>query len=194
MRRGFTIVELVIVMTIMVILTGLGTLAVTKILPEMRDRERANDIAIIQRGLEEYYKQGNPLLINNTAKGTYPGTNAIVRLLHTGVAGPCSTSIFKSCPVDSNMIGTVLPGVTIGNVVPPNASSVTDNQMQTTWWQTTRADANANINTFLSDGKYAYHPYNDLNGGSCSDDCRAYELIYKKESTGEKVVVRSKHQ
>lgn len=51
-RRGFTVVELVVVMVIMAILLAIGGLAIGSSRANARDAERTSDIEILARGLE----------------------------------------------------------------------------------------------------------------------------------------------
>ena len=51
-RRGFTIVEIVIVMVIMAILIGLAVLNISSTQANARDNKRKTDVENIARGLE----------------------------------------------------------------------------------------------------------------------------------------------
>lgn len=53
--RGFTVVELVVVMTIMAILLVVGIVSLAHIQSNGRDAERTSDAENIARGLERYY-------------------------------------------------------------------------------------------------------------------------------------------
>ena len=193
--RGFTVVELVITMTIMVILAGLGTVVVTKLIPEARDRERADDIAVIARGLEAYYEKGNPLIPTSTrsTKGTYPGSTIMLALMQ-GDSGACTSAGFPpaSCPISHTQLGTILPGVNLSNVTPPSSSDANTQILRTI--QADNGDIDTQFDNYLSQGLYVYFPYDALDGTACALDCRAYRLIYKDESGGPSKNIQSKHQ
>lgn len=63
-QAGFTLVELMVTITIMVILLTLGTVALTGYQANARDEERKADVTSIAQQLESFY----------TANGDYPAT------------------------------------------------------------------------------------------------------------------------
>lgn len=63
MRRGFTIIELVMVVAIMGILLGIVTTAAASSIKQARDRKADACCRVVQAGLETYYAQ----------KGEWPG-------------------------------------------------------------------------------------------------------------------------
>lgn len=82
-RDGFTIVELIITLVVMVILTGLSVVIVGNIQAQARDSEREQDIQALARGLETRYKQSNTYTLEGSdppqtvtaGPGKYPGDN-----------------------------------------------------------------------------------------------------------------------
>lgn len=74
-RRGFTIVELLIVITIMGILLVLGVANLRSSQANARDSERAADVANIATNLESYYTSGNN---GGSVIGTYPPTTTLI--------------------------------------------------------------------------------------------------------------------
>jgi prepilin-type N-terminal cleavage/methylation domain-containing protein len=72
-RGGFTLVELMITMVIMVILTTIAVAATSSIQAHARDNERERDVQAIARGLEQRYNQNNPKILYFTTKKMYPG-------------------------------------------------------------------------------------------------------------------------
>ena len=54
---GFTIVEQLIVIGIIVILAAIATVAYTSVQRDSRDRAREADVAVIMNALEEYYEK-----------------------------------------------------------------------------------------------------------------------------------------
>lgn len=57
MKRGFTVVELLVTMVIITIILGLGVVNLRSSLANGRDAERKSDIETIARGLEQRYNR-----------------------------------------------------------------------------------------------------------------------------------------
>lgn len=57
--RGFTVVEIVVTITIMVVLLTMAVFVTTNQMPRARDNEREQDANNIARGLERYYDANN---------------------------------------------------------------------------------------------------------------------------------------
>ena len=55
MKKGFTLVELLIAMTIVVILSAMGLSIYSSIQKGGRDAKRKSDLAVIQSALEQYH-------------------------------------------------------------------------------------------------------------------------------------------
>lgn len=74
-RKGFTIVELMVTVVILIILTLL--LVTRLVFTQMggRDQERETDITTIATGLELYYQNGSP--DGTIPKGYYPGADQV---------------------------------------------------------------------------------------------------------------------
>lgn len=79
-RRGFTIVELIIIITIMGILLVLGVVNLRGTQANARDEERKTDIDTIALHLENFYTSGNDV---STTFGDYPSTAIIGNELAT---------------------------------------------------------------------------------------------------------------
>lgn len=73
-RQGFTIIELIIVITIMGILLVLGVVNLSGSQASSRDAERKTDIETIAAHLETFYTSGTD---SSTNVGRYPGTGII---------------------------------------------------------------------------------------------------------------------
>jgi len=74
LRRGFTIVELIIVITVMGILLILGVVNLSSSQVSSRDAERKSDIETIAMHLETYYNSGTD---GSTTIGEYPSADEI---------------------------------------------------------------------------------------------------------------------
>jgi Tfp pilus assembly protein PilE len=70
-KHGFTIVELIIIITVIGILTVLGTVNMTESQVNSRDAERKSDVETIAMYLETFYNSGND---SSTVIGRYPST------------------------------------------------------------------------------------------------------------------------
>lgn len=66
LRRGFTLIELVVVISILAILSGVLVPRVTNHLKSARDARRLADIKAVRNAIEQYYMD----------KGSYPAANA----------------------------------------------------------------------------------------------------------------------
>jgi len=71
MKRGFTVVELLITLVVMTILLTLGVVSVRSSLVSARDAEREEDISVLARGFELFYDRG----LNGSTPGSYPAYN-----------------------------------------------------------------------------------------------------------------------
>ena len=97
-KLGFTLVEILIVLTIISIIAALATIAYDNYLTSARDHQRASDINRIQLALEQYHRDEGfypstltpgQALIGSTSSTTYM---AIVPEPPTTVDGACSDS------------------------------------------------------------------------------------------------------
>ena len=170
-RRGFTIVELIIVITIIGILLTLAVVNVNSTQLNARDNERKSDIESLSLAFEDFYTNGN----DNTLPGTYPST-----AITSDVANTVTMATFGG-NVD---IKTLLaPGATDNDY--KSLISAT-NTVQTTTGVTPQPDAT----------HYVYQPLQS-DGSLCiliSTDCRKYNLYYFSESDNTVNKVKSKNQ
>lgn len=195
MKRGFTVVEVLVTLVVIAIILGLGTVGLRATLVNGRDSERRADIDTIARGLEAYYDRGNPYVTSPSTKGTYPGSNDMQLILGrsdcNNIYAGSRTYAAATCTVDASDVGRALPGVTIASVTPPD-SSLADG-LRTTWWQ-----PDTTLTTWANEGYYIYRPYVAPDSADplayCGFDCPRYELWYKEESSGQIIKVKSKHQ
>lgn len=195
MNRGFTVVEVLVTLVIMAILMGLGTVGLRATLANGRDAERQTDIETIARGLEVYYTRGNPFYIAGTTKGSYPGSNMKIHIDGTGwcAAAPfyneSQQALYNTCRPGDGYWSEAF-GVSDAALTPPNKTE------PALWnpWLVGDAEIPARTTTELNNGNYVYMPFTANDTHCYEDTCPKFELYYKKETTGEVVTVRSKHQ
>lgn len=177
-RRGFTIVELIITITIMGILLTLAVVNVNVTQMKARDEQRKGDIDSIAANLEAFYSAGTD---NTTSFARYPSLGLfnsydslrsnlrdidLASLRAPGVADSGPTSIPSSF-VASNNTGTSPSIQTTGGVSPQPTIS-----------------------------QYVYQPIK-TDGSLCQAgdiDCRKYNLFYRQESDNTVYRVTSKNQ
>lgn len=70
-HRGFTLVELLITMTVMVILLTVAIVSLRSNQVNARDEKRKTDTKVISEGLENYYEAGT----DTASPGEYPSTD-----------------------------------------------------------------------------------------------------------------------
>lgn len=189
MKRGFTVVEVLVTLTIMAILLGLGTVGLRSSLANARDAERLSDIKVMARGLEQRYDRSysynwtedtNSDGIPDTPRtttwnaGSYPGNNEL-----------WDTVMWSQ----RARVSEVLPGVTDAAVRSP--SNVYWGAYCIFWFWNADCDVaekDTNIQSAFSDGnggwidKYLYE-FIGANGGYCNiDDCVRYNLYWISET------------
>ncbi len=133
-QSAFTIVELLITIVVMVILLGLGTVSISGLQAQGRDKERAQDVAAIARGLEEAYKNGNPVVTstnpsNMITRGAYPGIREFQHAKGEwpvdGPDPPGTPNIYDPLYTPTNVTGgymtKLLPGTTAESLKPPSS-------------------------------------------------------------------------
>jgi len=74
--RGFTVIELIVVITVIAILAGVVISVNFNLQAQARDTERTADIGVITRSIERYY-QTESVALGGTYPSTASGTNGI---------------------------------------------------------------------------------------------------------------------
>ena len=221
-RRGFTIVELAIVLAIMAILLVAGFVSFRSYQMNARDKERESDVAAIQMYLEGIYPQEIRDNSGNVIKeaGTYPaavlprsdGVNAVNRTADEWKL------VFDGLSVKSLHAPAQTGDLTAGvkNLAPSGENSATggsavdlSNCGTDSWCYYSVATAKSDSYNDISKYKYlpissrssnsicAKRPANDASATpsqKSTQACRSYVLVYKKEATNSVVVVESKHK
>lgn len=160
-RRGFTIVELIITITIMGILLTLAVVNVGTTQVKARDDARKSDIESIASNLESFYISGTD---NSTNFARYPSL---------GLIG--NASVITASLRDAN----------INSFLPPGTTDVTQ-----TFLGSTNTGTSPSIQTTASvlpqptKDQYVYQPIKS-DGSVCQSseiDCRKYNLFYRLET------------
>lgn len=175
-RRGFTIVELVIVMVIMAILLVLGTVSFSSVQLKARDNERKTDIAVIARGLEVRYKDGNPVVTapSYVARGSYPSTMEMQHILGVNQA------TFTPAQITGGYATTALPGTQLTTFLPPGISSGGFNIICTS---SCGAAANYSaIAAITTKDTYVYEPVNTSGNICMTGECTQFNLYWRSEA------------
>lgn len=197
-RRGFTVVELVVVMVIMAILLGLGFTVVTRSQKNARDAERQADVEAIARGLETRYKQGNPKLttpIFYIVAGSYPGIYEIRHMRGTNLAG--SNPPYNPAQVLGGYGPDLLPGTNEGSFIAPGKTAVYDGFFpvcDVVSCDSTLTPSSAAVTNSVSADRYLYVPI-DADGNICTvSSCVRFDLYWRKESDGSLQKIESKRR
>lgn len=200
MRRwtGFTIVELVVVMVIMAILLTLAGFSLNRSQANSRDAERNSDIAIIARGLEARYREGNPQsgLPTYVQPGSYPDVDEMAYIIGNTV------STFTPTQVSGGFSNEALPGTSVANFTPPQVSGAayagfTIATCTTAGSCASASDSGTNGSTTGSStpvSQYYYEPI-DADGKICkTTTCVRYNLYWKTEVDNQSHILRSNRQ
>lgn len=168
MQRGFTIVELIITITIMGILLTLAVVNLNATQVNARDAERKGDIEAIQLSLEDFYKTDGDWGANI---GAYPSVN-----LPNG-----TVEFMQQALRDINLANLMAPGI--------------EDPKLTFIVATSTDQTPATVDPQPTIDQYVYQPI-DTNGNLCasSTNCRKYNLYYRLESDNTVYMVTSKHR
>jgi prepilin-type N-terminal cleavage/methylation domain-containing protein len=172
-RRGFTIIELIIVIAIMGILLVLAVVNLRGTQVNARDEQRKANVEAIAQNLEVFYRSGTD---GSTAVGEYPPTTLI------GI----ETDILRDLDTKS--------------LISPNYSTsafvAATNATETAIGVTPSPDV-----TPGTDDRYIYQPMKTNDGGatwtlctSSVDECRRFNLYYFDETDAAVVKVESRNR
>jgi prepilin-type N-terminal cleavage/methylation domain-containing protein len=171
-RRGFTIVELIITITIMGILLTLAVVNVSTTQKNSRDDGRTTDIASIASNLESYYIAGTD---NSSSFQSYPSTSLV------GTAAN---------------ITSYLRDATISSFLPPGTTDVTQTFLASTnTGNSPSIQTTAGVTPQPTANTYVYQPIAS-DGSVCTGttQCRKYNLFYYLEGDNSVHKVTSKNQ
>lgn len=180
--RGFTLVELMVTIVILLILTTIVVVQLRLTQVAGRDEERSIDASAIASGLEVYYQNGDANA--SVPKGYYPGA---VQVQAAASASPPFDGFLDSV----SRASLTAPERTISNSfgVDPNYATAPAG---------TNPDgsySDAQAETLLSTYHYLYQPLERDNTFCASyADCVKFNLYYLEEETGTVIKIRSKNQ
>lgn len=169
-KRGFTIIELIVVITIMAIMLAYGVVNFRGSQTTSRDQERQNDVTNFSLALENFYKIGYS---GSTTYNRYPSTDQL--------AGS-TTTIIKSIFPDIDLKSLKAPDITD----PVNTLVMATNSTATT----------AGVTPQPTTSQYVYQPLSQA-GTLCSSSatmCQKYNIYYKLEGDGLVYQLQSKNQ
>ncbi|MFZ1250069.1 MAG: type II secretion system protein [Candidatus Microsaccharimonas sp.] len=166
-RMGFTIVELIVTITIMGILLTLGVVGLDASQVNARDAERKADVEIIRLALESFYDTPNSSHLN-TAGGSYPGRLDIANNF---------SSVFPA--IDQK--ATHAPNVDIA--IPAPASIVLTNSLAPQYPTTSQYIYQPITKSGII-----------CDNANTTKDCRKYVLYYRLESDNTVYTITSRHQ
>ena len=163
-KRAFTIVELIITITIMGVLMILAVVSINATQVRARDDERKTDIEAIATALESYYNVGDD------------SASQYNRYSSTALAS--SESSIRSYLRDINMQSVMAPGEeTISLVAATNSTQTT-----------------TGISPQPTYSQYVYQPINSAGSRCTSGECRKYNLYYRLETDNTVYKYTSKNQ
>lgn len=170
MRRGFTIVELLITITIMGILLVLGVVGISSTQVRARDDKRTADVQSIALHLESFYKTGST---GSTVLSRYPTTD-----LATSAATMTS----------------YLPDIDTKSLTAPGASGPTSSFIAAT----NAIQTVAGVAPQPTISQYVYQPILNTSllctGTTGTEDCRKFNIYYRLESDNTVYMITSKNQ
>ena len=172
-RRGFTVVELLIIITIMGILLTLAVVNLNSTQANARDSERKGDAESLALHLESYYRNQDPNIVKSG--GSYPGTTYLT----------------------TAQIKQYLPDLDLKNVYAPGKAEPDTISLQAAT-NTLTDPASIDPAPSTSNDIYVYQPLT-TSGALCTDpltdgDCRRFNIYYYQESDSTVHVITSKNQ
>lgn len=179
-RRGFTIIELVVTITVMTILMVLVTIRLVFTEQAGRDQKRAIDTVAIAKGLELYYQNGVSDL--SIPRGYYPGSTQV-----------------QTAKTTSPPFLNFLEGVSKASFEAPDKTGIsfsTDTSGVPVVGANTDGSYNdTQLNALLTNIPYLYQPLKrDNTLCSTYTDCVKFNLYYQTESDKVNHKITSRNQ
>jgi len=203
MKRGFTVVEVIVTMVVITVILSLGTVGLRASLANGRDAERQADIAAIAQGLEERYNNGNalealpgpPYWYDKKGRKSYPGVNEFIHMQGSQRSG------FTPETVSNGYFTDNLPGTSLSSLTTPSGNRIGQVCVYACQPAGNEAQLQSAYNGAQGIDRYIYEAI-DRNGNICSNGtCVAYNLYWVKETDPTTTkgipglqIVKSKHQ
>lgn len=168
-KSGFTIIELIVTLTIMGILLTLGFVNFRSTQITSRDQERATDVSNFKTALESFYKTGYS---GSTVLNRYPSTDQL-----SGGA---------------TAVKNVLSGFNIKNLVAPGMSDVSNTLVMAT----NNIKTTAGVLPQPTLDQYVYQPLtkDDVLCTTSTMMCQQFNIYYRQESDNSVQIVQSSNQ
>lgn len=171
LKRGFTMVEIVIVIAIMGVLLTLAVASISTAQANSRDAERKADVDALSSNLESFYR--------------------------TGSTGAGSTGRYPSTVITTNeaTLRSLLRDIDLKAVTAPNAASVVTSFVAAT----NEVQTVSGVTPQPTIGQYVYQPL-QVNGSGWSlctaetQECRKYNIYYRLETNSSVQMATSKSQ
>lgn len=163
-RSGFTVIELIIVVTIMGVLIVMGTLSMSDSQIKARDVDRRNDMESLALQLEAYYNTGS---IVNETNGRYPSINEFIGNEESLMVGLKLSSISAPGFSESTLVAATTNSEGT-DVIQPNPT------MDIYIYQPISQDGSLCITN--------------------TQECRKFNLYYTNEFNGNINIIRSKNR
>lgn len=178
-NKGFTIVELMVTITILLILTTLVVVRLISTQAGGRDQERETDILTIATGLEVYYQDGSP--DGSVPKGYYPGSNQVN-------AAALTVPPFHNFLDGVSKISFEAPDGPINGNVNFNAPQLTGTNPDGSY-------TDSEVRGILNWYPYVYQVLKrDNHHCFTATDCVKFNLYYLHEESNTVIKIRSKNQ
>lgn len=181
-RSGFTIVELMVTVTVLVILLTVAVVRLTSTQAGSRDQEREADISALATALESFYQNGSSS--GSIPRGYYPGA---IQVQAAASTTPPFHNFLEG--IDRNIY--TAPDRTIHNsfgINPSYASAPVGSNADGSY-------SDSQARALLSAFHYLYQPLQRDNTFCATyTNCVKFNLYYLNEDTDTVVRVRSKQQ
>lgn len=172
-RSGFTIVEIIITVTVMGILLGLAVVNISSSQVRARDEERKSDVESIAQHMESFYRNGAG--VPGEVTGRYPSLDAISSI---------------------SSIKELLPNIDVTSLAAPDVNY--EGGLMSLIAATNTYETVGGVEPAPAVYEYVYQPLS-WNGSAwtlCtgSQECRKFNIFYRLEADDEVYKVESRNK